>query len=440
MSNLLKFVGSNEEEDMKDYKNNPRFCLLPFMVLNTRPNGQVKTCSQAMNLIPLKKNSTVDNLLYSKEDFWNLKTDSIQEIWNSKFLRDFRMRKIRGEYIPACETCYQEDNLGILSKRKSVIDQFYEDNKHLVKEAHKNNGFIKGLPTWWELRLSSICNQACRMCIPQTSSRIREEFKKFERELPKSYIGQTRIAIRAYSKYGYLGDSMFFKKQLLENASNIKYIELHGGEPTIDKNLWELVSQLVVSGHSRHIHIHVHSNIHNLTLKHINLWNQFRSGWIGVSIDAYREENEYIRYGSKWTNIEDNLKLTGQLGPQWKQWVTSSVMAYNSCSMDRLIEWFYNYKEKHSLHHLNWRMDLVINPQPLRIEHIPLQLREKATERLEKYSADENVKNCITALKSKIIPPKGSFEELLKYTKLLDEKRNQSVTKIFPHLKNIFNY
>jgi len=411
------------------------------MTLNTRPNGQVKTCSQVMNMTAIKKRRTVDNLLEEGGEYWNLTKDSIREIWNSQFMRDFRMQKIRGEYIPFCETCYQEDAIGVKSKRSAVIDQFYENNKHLVEEAQKNNGFMDTLPVWWEFRFSSLCNQACRMCIPQTSSKIREEFKTFKEELPKNYRAQTTSAINNYVKYGYLGDNDFFKRQIFEHISDIKYIELHGGEPTVDKNLWSVLTEIVQSGHNRHIHIRVHSNIQNLTSNHIQLWNQFKSGWLGVSIDAYVEENEYIRYKSKWSNIEKKLKLTKNLGVHWEHWVTSSVMAYNCCTMDRLLNWFYEYKNTHGLNHLNWRMDPVTNPNLMRVEHIPIYLRKRAVLKLKEFKLkSKEVGFLIRVLESSLVPPKGSFEELLQYTKVLDQKRKQNVCKVFPHLKEVFNY
>lgn len=425
---------------MDYYKNNPRFCLMPFITLNTRPNGQIKPCSQVKGMIPIKKNRVVDNLLEDGGTYWNLTTDSVKDIWNSQFMRDFRMRKIRGEYIPFCETCYQEDEIGVNSKRKSVIDKFYKDNRHLVEEARGSNGFIKTTPVWWELRLSSLCNQACRMCIPQTSSKIREEFRKFTKELPQSLQSQTFTAVKDHLKYGYLGDNISFKNQLFKNISDIKYIELHGGEPTVDNNLLDVLNKIVHSGHSRHIHIHVHTNLHNLKDQHIKLWNQFKSGWLGVSIDAYKEENEYIRYKSDWLRIEENLKQTKKLGPQWEQWVTSSVMPYNCCTMDRLLEWFYNYKSVHKLDRLNWRMDPVINPDIMRVEHIPLSMRKKAVGKLTKYKNNESVNQLIAVLNSCIVPSEKSFKEFLQYTKVLDRKRNQNVLKTFPHLKELFDH
>ena len=68
---------------MKDYKSNPKFCMLPFMTLNTRPNGQVKPCSQVMGMVPLKKDRTAENLMQPGGEYWNLTKDQIKDM--SKF-------------------------------------------------------------------------------------------------------------------------------------------------------------------------------------------------------------------------------------------------------------------------------------------------------------------------------------------------------------------
>ena len=75
-----------------DYSKNKKFCLLPFMTLNTRPNGHVKPCSQVMGMTPIKKSRTADNLLEEGGEYWNLTKDPIKDIWNSDFMRDFRKK------------------------------------------------------------------------------------------------------------------------------------------------------------------------------------------------------------------------------------------------------------------------------------------------------------------------------------------------------------
>jgi MoaA/NifB/PqqE/SkfB family radical SAM enzyme len=398
-----------------------------------------------MDMPGIKKDSTVETILESKNRACNLTKDSVEEIWNSEFLKDFRMKKINNEYIKFCETCYQEDSMGVPSKRQAVIDAYYKDNKHLIDEAKENNGMMKTMPVWWELRLSSICNESCRMCIPQTSSKMRDEFAKFSDELPPSVKKNTEAAIIQYNSHGYLGDSEFFLNQFWDNINDIKYLELHGGEPTADKRLWELVEKVVSSGHSKHIHVHVHTNIHSLQQRHIELWDQFRTGWIGISIDAYGDENEYIRHGSKWSAIENNLKLVKGLGNHWTKWVTSSVMAYNSCTMHRLIDWFIDYSNDNELHDLWWRMDPVTNPNLMRLEHIPIELRlsaiDKLTPLVDKANNEEtknSINDVISALRSTEMPTAGSYEEFIEYTKILDIKRNQNVLEVFPHLHEVF--
>jgi len=428
-----------------EYKDKPKFCLLPFITLNTRPNGQVKPCSQVMDMPGIKKNTTVETILGSTNTPCNLTKDSVEEIWNSEFLKDFRMKKINNEYIKFCETCYQEDSMGVSSKRQAVIDAYYNDNKHLIDEAKANNGMMTTMPVWWELRLSSICNEACRMCIPQTSSKMRDEFAKFSNELPASVRKNTESAIIQYNSHGYLGESEFFLNQFWNNIGDIKYLELHGGEPTADKTLWELVEKVVASGHSKHIHVHVHTNIHSLQQRHVELWDQFRTGWIGISIDAYGIENEYIRHGSKWSAIENNLKLVKGLGSHWTKWVASSVMAYNSCTMHKLIDWFIDYTIENELHDLWWRMDPVTSPNLMRIEHVPIELRleaiDKITPMLDKVTSPQTKNSLIeliSGLRSTEMPTAGSYEELIEYTTILDIKRNQNVLEVFPHLNGVF--
>ena len=273
---------------------------------------------------------------------------------------------------------------------------------------------------------------------------MRNEFAKFKNELPVSVKQNVDSAIIQYNNHGYIGNSKYFLDQFWKNISDIKYLELHGGEPTADKTLWNLVERVVESGHSKHMHIHVHTNIHNLTERHVDLWDQFKSGWIGVSIDAYAEENEYIRYGSNWDVIERNLKLLNRLGSHWSKWITSSVMAYNSCTMHRLINWFINYVDINNIKNVSWRMDTVVNPNLVRIEHVPMHLRLKAVDKLipligtSDQQTNESILNLINALKSTQLPQTGSYDEFIEYTKVLDKKRNQNVSITFPHLTEMF--
>lgn len=427
-----------------EYKENPHFCLLPFMALNTRPNGGVKICSEVKDMPPLRKNTNEETLVESTNPYHSLTNESLESVWNSDFMKDFRLNRINGKYSKFCEVCYRQEANGLHSKRQTILNKYYDTNKHLVDEAASNNGHMTTMPVWWELRLSSICNEACRFCIPQTSSKLREELKELYYELSPTVKTNTEIAVRNHRKYGYLGDNDNFVQQIFDNLENIKYLELHGGEPTNDKNVWRVVEHIVKTGHAEHIHLHVHTNIHALKERHIKLWQHFASGWIGASIDAYGVENEYIRYGSKWQKIEDNLKLLNGL-PKWEKWITTTLSAYNVCTVYKLIEWFISYTAKHNMQDLNWQCWPLTIPELMVPEHVPLETRLRFIDNLSKLKGTHNsvtdkfIDAVIVTLKSTYEPDVESKKEFIDYTKLLDTNRKQNLYAVFPHLQGILD-
>ena len=78
------------------------------------------------------------NYSESKNDFLNLTKDSVEDIWNSEFMRDFRMKKIKGEYIKFCETCYPRRCYG--SKKQAsvpLLTSFMKITNTLLKKPHE---------------------------------------------------------------------------------------------------------------------------------------------------------------------------------------------------------------------------------------------------------------------------------------------------------------
>ena len=78
------------------------FCVVPFVQLNTRGKGDVRVCCSIEGLnYGIPKNLTIDDVNKTHEDntyspnidtHFNLGHDSIDELWNSKFMKDFRMK------------------------------------------------------------------------------------------------------------------------------------------------------------------------------------------------------------------------------------------------------------------------------------------------------------------------------------------------------------
>ena len=78
------------------------FCPFPFMNLNNNTDGSMKMCC-AQN----------ENLHLKKDDgsTFNVGNDDIDEVWNSKHMRDIRKKLLNGEQIKGCNVCWNAENL-----------------------------------------------------------------------------------------------------------------------------------------------------------------------------------------------------------------------------------------------------------------------------------------------------------------------------------------
>ena len=72
------------------------------MNLNNNTDGSMKICC-AQN----------ENLHLKKDDgsTFNVATDDIDEVWNSKHMRDIRKKLLNGEQIKECNVCWNAENL-----------------------------------------------------------------------------------------------------------------------------------------------------------------------------------------------------------------------------------------------------------------------------------------------------------------------------------------
>lgn len=391
---------------------NDNFCIIPFMVLNCRPNGTLKTCSQATNTKPI--------------DGFNLNEDSVEDFWNSDFMVDFRKRKIAGERIPQCEGCKRTEEGGGKSKRQDYNDKFFEKYKDRISD----DGIVKQMPSWWEFRLSSVCNSACRICTPANSTLIEKEHKKHYDKLPAYDKHQLTLTTK-----NQLGDGIFLE-QFWRNVDDVDYIELHGGEPLIDENVINSLSRLVEKGKSKDIKIHIHSNINILTDEVLELLNQFEGGWFGASIDAYGEENDFLRWPSKWKKVEDNFKRV-KLHEGWNKYILSSVTCYQCLTLDKLVDWYLPYQDE-------WKLNFypVHAPDRFALELVPLELRLEAAEYLESYQYImkdfSGLEGIINTLKSIRVPDKTEYEQFVMFNDAMDDIRKQKSKQLFPHIERIY--
>lgn len=99
---------------------------------------------------------------------------------------------------------------------------------------------------------------------------MRTSLKSNSGDLPSFVREQMASAVLSHSQFGNLSDSEEFMAQLLERVSECDYLEIHGGEPFIDKQLWSFLDQVSRTRHARRLKLRNLSSTRRLSIEFAN--------------------------------------------------------------------------------------------------------------------------------------------------------------------------
>jgi organic radical activating enzyme len=149
---------------------------------------------------------------------------------------------------------------------------------------------------------NNVCNLKCTTCSPEQSSNwiqdadkmgwLNEDRKKYVLELP--HLTNNKLSLC---------------RDIISSADHNKKIimTLYGGEPMINPEVIEFVDWLETQPNAKNIHASFITNGTKIPSKFEEWIGHFRHSNVVISIDSVRECNDYLRYGSKWSVIEQNF-------------------------------------------------------------------------------------------------------------------------------------
>jgi MoaA/NifB/PqqE/SkfB family radical SAM enzyme len=109
----------------------------------------------------------------------SLNTHTMEEIWNSAYMRNIRRGMLKGERISACQVCYESEVLTGRSYRTVVGTQPIEgqpaSRTELDKYGSRSGYRVDRHPGYIKLEISNLCNLKCRMCYGAASSQIERD-------------------------------------------------------------------------------------------------------------------------------------------------------------------------------------------------------------------------------------------------------------------------
>ena len=248
-------------------KNNPSFCIYPFIgiILNRHNTHTVVCCRSEINV----------NEMHNGVDF---KTG----------YDEIRNRLINGIQIPNCQFCYDLENKDIDSPRKYETIEWV--NRLKVQSLSDIKQHI--IPVYYEIRADNKCNLMCRTCNASGSNLIEAEY---------NMLGINSTTVNKEVDLSYI------------DIHHLAKLYIAGGEPLISDNVYNFLSKCCNNGYTQ-FELVINTNMASIPTRFKKLLPQFSNIYFMASIDAYDELNYYIRYPSKWSQIIKNLKYASTIG------------------------------------------------------------------------------------------------------------------------------
>ena len=303
-----------------------RFCVLPWISLETSPIGTVRPCCLAE-----------DELVDNSGDKFNLVQAKFDTIQNSHSMQKLRQEFIDQKQPQTCRKCWREERAGRTSKRMHTLDRL----KHMLD--HETDWTIDAKPLMFlDLKLGNICNLKCRICGSWSSSTFATE------ELANLHATEDRKANHHYQMLrqgAWPRENPNFWAEIDQVVDHIKYIEFTGGEPFMIQEHFNMLQGLVNRGQASRIEIHYNTNGTQYPEGAEKIWSHFKLVEIAFSIDDVGARFEYQRSNAVWTEVAANIARFKQLRdryPNIRLQVCSTVNVFNVYYLEELARWNYS--------------------------------------------------------------------------------------------------
>jgi len=297
------------------------FCILPWIHQHTWPNGNVFPCCVSKSSLPLG----------------NTSKNTLEEIWNSDDSKELRRQLLNGEKPETCTRCFMHEEVGTMPFRVSSNNNW----KHRIDQAVATtdpDGYSHDFRlNYWDFRFSNVCNFKCRMCGPELSSAwYKDQIDMFG----QSNIPRALIHVNDESKK----DINYYVDKFIDQVEEIYFA---GGEPLMMDEHYQILEKLLKINNTD-CRVRYNTNFSRLKYKHwevLPMWKTLHkvNPWnlrIVASLDAIGEVAEYVRTGTKWDVIEQNIKKVSDEGIKIRTSSTVGLMnVYHVPEfVDRMLE------------------------------------------------------------------------------------------------------
>ena len=349
---------------------------------------------------------------FDLEELKNLNPDEL--FFHQKFV-ELRNDLKSGVRHKACEVCWDQEDRGLVSFR-----QFSGIEKTLDEKVYENPK-LKTI----DMAINNLCNLACRMCSPGSSSLLMKDYNYFKKhnlhKKAESVIGRWSDANPGTFRL----KNVKHWRWLIENIGNFDKLNLRisGGEPFYNDDVINFLDQCIANGHSDKLVLEFHTNGTLFDEKMIERVKHFENQ-LNLSIDGCGKVYEYIRYPATWEQLDSSIRMHMKHVDQKPGYqVNFVVMITNLFNVVDFIHWtmslpsttFISFSEVH--HHT----------RGVSIRNLPIHILEEAKNKILSYNCPRhvNLSNLISYIDDSIVNNTENKAKAYDEITLFDLSRNQ---------------
>jgi MoaA/NifB/PqqE/SkfB family radical SAM enzyme len=375
---------------MKSIKKNT-ICVIPWNHMAILQNGDLGICCQCVFHASgrLITNGKAENVL----------TTDFESVRNHPTYVELRRSMLNGEQHELCKLCWDEEEVGVKSKRQ-YQQIFYPETTNKILNSTDLSGRIdiEEFPIkYLDLRLGNLCNLKCRSCGPGDSSLWVEDWYKLENNSFNFHGTRTTYEIeKVNNTFKIKGDDFqYFESEKFNDVfksvlPNIDKIYFTGGEPLINKNHYDLLDSCIKNNVAKDIMLEYNTNGTTLNKRLLDQWKHFKRVQIAWSIDAVGDLASYIRYPTKWDVVEKNMEEldNSDLNNVFCT-VTTTISILNVMHFPEMVDWFEKKQFKKFFRPMGYH--LLHGPEGLNIKILPQETKNKIAEMYKDFSKNSTI-------------------------------------------------
>ena len=395
-----------------------KFCVLPWVSLETSPIGTVRPCCLAD-----------DEIVNNAGEKFKLSTASFLEIQNSQHMQDLRQQFLDGKQPQTCRKCFREERSGRTSKRMHTLDRL----KHIVTDTEWTADAKPLL--FLDLKLGNICNLKCRICGSWSSSTFATEELNWIRagEQKKDSPHYQMLRDGAWPR-----ENQQFWSEIDQVLDQIRYIEFTGGEPFMIQEHFDMLQGMVDRGIAGQVEIHYNTNGTQWPEGAEEIWRHFKTVEIAFSIDDIGARFEYQRSGAVWSEVVTNVERFKEMRQRHSNIRLQACITVNVFNV-YYLEYVANWVAQQGFDFIYWNM--MHEAYYFSISTLPEQAKAGITRKLQSAQVSPTTQQEFAKIIEFMNNGASLDGKLLKIrTTDFDYKRKQNLAEVAPEYAKLIDY